>query len=220
MSPRTTAPVREDDGTRERILAAARTEFIENGLRGARMQEIADRAGSNKALLHYHFRDKESLYQSVLQSIVDTVRERILAVASSRLGDGTAEETIRGLVHAYMTVLREHPECVGMLMRELADGGRNIAPLLEALAPMARRIFGGVSEQMAARGAPPAVEPVQIMINLFSMVWGTFLLRPLYSRILPAAGILDTFDDAFLEARCRAIADTVILSTLPREGRP
>lgn len=214
MTPRPNTATGADDGTRERILAAARTEFIENGLRGARMQEIADRAGTNKALLHYHFRDKEGLYQTVLRSIVDMVKGRIVAVATSA-ADSTPEQSIRRLVHAYMTVLREHPECVGMMIRELSDGGRNIAPLLEALAPMAKRLFTGVTDQLAKNEAKPTVEPVHILINLFSMVWGTFLLRPLYSRILPAAGILENFDDAFLEARCRAIADTVILSTFP-----
>lgn len=214
MTPQARGAGREDDGTRERILAAARTEFIENGLRGARMQEIADRAGTNKALLHYHFRDKESLYQTVLGSIVETVKQSILAVVS-QAGENTPEQTIRKLVHAYMTVLREHPECVGMMVRELSDGSRNIAPLLEALAPMAKRLFGGVTAQLAKHGSKPAIEPVHILINLFSMVWGTFLLRPLYTRILPAAGIHDHFDDAFLEARCRAIADTVIRSTFP-----
>jgi len=57
------------------------------------MQEIADRAGTNKALLHYHFRDKESLYQTVLGSIVETVKQSILAVVS-QAGENTPEQTI------------------------------------------------------------------------------------------------------------------------------
>jgi AcrR family transcriptional regulator len=71
-----------DVNTREIILAAARKEFIENGLRGARMQEIADRAQINKALLHYHFRDKEGLYKAAVQSIVDEVIPNPTSAAS------------------------------------------------------------------------------------------------------------------------------------------
>ncbi|MCB9495365.1 MAG: TetR/AcrR family transcriptional regulator [Fibrobacteria bacterium] len=209
-------PGKDDDGTRDRILAAARKEFIENGLRGARMQEIADRAGANKALLHYHFRDKAGLYQAVLGSIVDLVKSSIEEVELPEPGPGSAETTIRRLVHAYMTVLRNHPECVGMFLRELSDGGQNLAPLVEAIAPMAKRLFLGVHQQIVENGSTPRVDPVHILMNLFSMVWGTFLLRPMYSRILPAAGIMDRFDDAFLEERCRAIAQTVILSTSSR----
>lgn len=202
-----------DDGTRERILAAARSEFIEHGLRGARMQQIADRAQANKALLHYHFRDKESLYQAVLLGIVETVRDRVVAVVQDSDETPDPEQTLRRLVHAYVGVLREHPEVVGMMMRELADGARNLLPLMEALGPLARKLFGGVMGQLSSQPGAPVIDPVHILINLLSMVWGTFLLKPLYSRILPAAGIALGAEDAFLDARCRAIADTVVLST-------
>lgn len=208
-----------DDGTRERILAAARTEFIEHGLRGARMQQIADRAQANKALLHYHFRDKEGLYQAVLLGIVETVRDRVVAVVHESDDAPDPEETLRRLVHAYVSVLREHPEVVGMMVRELADGAQNLPPLMEALGPLARKLFGGVMGQLATQPGAPGIEPVHILINLFSMVWGTFLLKPLYSRILPAAGIPLEVDDAFLDARCRAIADTVVFSTFRAVGR-
>jgi TetR/AcrR family transcriptional regulator len=209
----------QDDGTRERILAAARAEFIEHGLRGARMQQIADRASVNKALLHYHFRDKEGLYQAVLLDIVETVRDRVVAVVHESGETPDPEQTLRRLVHAYVGVLREHPEVVGMMVRELADGAHNLPPLMEALGPLARKLFGGVMGQLAAQPGVPAIEPVHILINLFSMVWGTFLLAPIYSRILPAAGIPLQVDDAFLDARCRAIADTVVFSTLRTGGR-
>jgi TetR/AcrR family transcriptional regulator len=47
------------------ILNAAREVFIERGMDGARMQEIADKAGINKALLHYYFRSKDKLFHAV-----------------------------------------------------------------------------------------------------------------------------------------------------------
>ena len=51
----------KDKGAEEKILAAARKIFTTKGMAGARMQDIADEAGINKALLHYYFRDKEKL---------------------------------------------------------------------------------------------------------------------------------------------------------------
>jgi len=50
-----------------RILDAAREVFVERGLDGARMQDIADKAGINKALLHYYFRNKEKLFELILK---------------------------------------------------------------------------------------------------------------------------------------------------------
>ena len=55
----------KDSTTEEKILEAAKEVFMKYGLYGARMQDIADTAGINKALLHYYFRSKEKLFDAV-----------------------------------------------------------------------------------------------------------------------------------------------------------
>ena len=53
------------DSTEDKILEAATNVFVSKGMEGARMQEIADKAGINKALLHYYFRSKEHLFEAI-----------------------------------------------------------------------------------------------------------------------------------------------------------
>ena len=55
--------------TEGKILVSAKKVFYQKGLKGARMQEIADDAGVNKAMLHYYFRSKEKLFDKVLPRI-------------------------------------------------------------------------------------------------------------------------------------------------------
>ena len=52
-------------GAEEKILSAARKIFTTKGMAGARMQDIANEAGINKALLHYYYRDKEKLFETI-----------------------------------------------------------------------------------------------------------------------------------------------------------
>lgn len=66
--------VRDPDQKRAKILAAARTEFAEHGLSGARVDKIVAEAGVNKQLLYYYFGDKDSLYSAVLESIYSDIR--------------------------------------------------------------------------------------------------------------------------------------------------
>jgi len=61
----------ENGDTAKRILDAAMEVFAEKGFRGATTREIAAKAGANIASLHYHFRDKESLYLKVLNRFID-----------------------------------------------------------------------------------------------------------------------------------------------------
>ena len=56
---------KKDETTEEKILAAARKVFTGRGMAGARMQDIADEAGINKAMLHYYFRDKDKLFEVI-----------------------------------------------------------------------------------------------------------------------------------------------------------
>ena len=58
---------KKDLNTEQKILLAAKKIFVEKGLEGARMQEIANEAGINKALLHYYFRSKDKLFEGVFR---------------------------------------------------------------------------------------------------------------------------------------------------------
>ena len=66
---------RNSERTRAEILAAARAEFCERGLGGARVDAIAERAGANKRLLYHYFGNKEDLYRAVLMEAYAEIRE-------------------------------------------------------------------------------------------------------------------------------------------------
>lgn len=61
---------KESGKTRSRILHAAKKEFAARGFNGARMGSIADIAGVNQALLHYHFAGKENIYKEVILKLI------------------------------------------------------------------------------------------------------------------------------------------------------
>src|SRR5260370_21528069 len=70
----------EPEKTRAAILKAALEEFAHEGPAGARTEEIARRAGVNKALLYYYFKDKEGLYGAVLEQVFSGLSARVMAV--------------------------------------------------------------------------------------------------------------------------------------------
>src|SRR6476659_8547276 len=92
--------------TKTRILDAADAVFVRRGIDGARMQEIADHAGVNKALLHYHFRSKADLARAVWLRIASSFVPGILQMMASDL---SLDEKIDRFVDAYHTRLTRHP---------------------------------------------------------------------------------------------------------------
>src|SRR5678815_2962940 len=94
-SPAGEERLRDADRSQSTILAAARDEFAECGLGGARVDRIAERAGLNKRLIYYYFEDKESLFQAVLEQAYRDIRTEEMKL---RLTDLEPVAAVRRLI--------------------------------------------------------------------------------------------------------------------------
>ena len=70
----------KDENTEEQILEAAKSVFQSKGMDGARMQEIADKAGINKAMLHYYYRSKQLLFEAVFNNAFSLLAPQLNAI--------------------------------------------------------------------------------------------------------------------------------------------
>src|ERR1700710_1354647 len=93
-SPAGEERLRDADRSQNTILAAARDEFAEHGLAGARVDRIAERAGLNKRLIYYYFGSKDELFLAVLENVYADIRE---AEKELRLLDMPPQEALRKL---------------------------------------------------------------------------------------------------------------------------
>lgn len=116
---------------RQRLLAAARSEFAREGRAGARTDRIARRAGVNKQLLHYYFSTKLGLYTAVLDQ---AGLEVAAAIAELPLAGLTAVERLRRLVRAQFDYLARHEELTRLLLK--AEGGEWFDAAIEPLASL------------------------------------------------------------------------------------
>jgi TetR/AcrR family transcriptional regulator len=123
---------RRTEEPRARILAAAAEVFAEKGFDGAGVDEIALRAGVNKAMLYYHVGDKAALYGAVASDFLVTMRT---AVSRSLEGLTDARDKVRAVQHALIHTFAGAPHYPRLMQREIADGGVHLPA--EALAGMA-----------------------------------------------------------------------------------
>ena len=66
--------VRDAEATKTRILEAAKREFAKNGLGGARVDVIAEKARANKRMIYHYFESKEGLFQTILENAYVDIR--------------------------------------------------------------------------------------------------------------------------------------------------
>ena len=96
----------DPDATRANIIEVATREFAENGLDGARVDEIAEKTRTSKRMIYYYFESKEGLYQAVLEHVYTDIRAR---EAGLRLDELPPEKALRKLVESTVDYDDAHP---------------------------------------------------------------------------------------------------------------
>lgn len=172
------------ESTENLILDAARKHFMEKGYAAARMQEIADTAGINKALLHYYFRSKEKLFQHILKETVDILEPRLAGALSK---EGTVLEKIEGIVESYISTMLEHPYMPMFVMTELSQKRENFIKLIKSRAQQGginfQTFFMQVMQEMQ-EGKIRKMNPIHLVLNVISMCIFPFIVRPIFSNVV------------------------------------
>ncbi len=152
---------------RDRILDAASSVFAEKGFAGARVDDIAARAGINKAMLYYHVGDKTALYSAVLLRNFERVR---VALDEALATGGSARSRLEAVITALTRMVQRHPDHPRMMLREIASGAASLEP--EVLAAMLEVV--GVVRALIAEGTAAgefrAIDPVLTHLTLVGAV--------------------------------------------------
>jgi len=162
---------RDADRSQQAILLAARDEFAQHGLGGARVDRIAERADVNKRLIYYYFKSKDELFLAVLEQAYAHIRE---AETRLHLRDMPPAQAIRRLTEFTWEYYLEHPEFLTLLNSENLHQGRHLAmssqaretnsPLIETLAEILER---GRAEGLFRGG----IDPVQLYVSIAGMAY-------------------------------------------------
>lgn len=168
------------DTTEAKILEAARNVFVTKGMEGARMQEIADKAGINKALLHYYFRSKERLFEAIFSEIIKFAFPEITRIVRS---DEPIVSKIEQIIDAYIGLLIKHPFIPGFIMKELNRDPSGLFKLVVKFGLNPQVIFDHIQLAMD-RGEIIRMSPRHLTANIISMCVFPFAARPILSFVM------------------------------------
>lgn len=194
-----------DKQTEERIFDAATDVFLDKGMDGARMQDIADRASINKALLHYYYRSKDKLFNAVFEKIAEKVFSKFAPVLNENL---TLEEKIRFFYREHITFLQKNPRLPAFILNEINRNPSRIRKILKNFD--INKIWFILEEQHRDELAKYNITPEQIpqlMTTIASISVFPFAARGIIEGFFEKLDI--KFDD-YLEERKEYAADFVI----------
>jgi TetR/AcrR family transcriptional regulator len=196
---------RKDKNTEQVILQTARKIFIQKGLAGARMQDIADQAGFNKALVHYYFTSKDKLFDLVFEQEMSNLFSNLVAILSSDL---PLFEKIENIVSLDIDRLTQFP---GLPIFVLNEMSRNPDVILKRIKKIpVQKVMDGFQKQINSeikKGTIKKITADQLFINIQSLCIFPFIARPMIKGLLQ-------FDDktylAMIEKRKTEVAQFII----------
>jgi len=166
----------KDENTENQILDAAENVFQRKGMDGARMQEIANEAGINKAMLHYYYRSKQLLFEAVFKKAFSLLAPELNKILND---DSSIEIKIRNFTQNYISFIIKHPYLPFFIIQELNRNPDFILKLKDGKGfPNLEKFKGQVTAEVE-NGTLKPIKGEQLFINILALNIFPFVATPL-----------------------------------------
>ena len=197
---------KKDDTTEQRILAAAKEIFLLKGLDGARMQDIADEAGINKAMLHYYFRSKDKLFETIFEEVATHFLPRITEIFES---DKSLFRKIEAFCEVYIDQVKQMPYLPFFVLYEANKQPEILVKKMFGAKKPPVQLFVKQVEEEIKKGIIKPIHPLQLFLNMLSMCIFPFMAKPMFEQ---AVGISKKQFDAMIDERKKLVPEFIIAS--------
>ena len=175
------AKTNKNQDTEGQILNAAENVFQKKGMDGARMQEIADEAGINKAMLHYYYRSKQLLFEAVFTNAFSLLAPQLNKILND---DSSIEDKVKNFTHNYISFISKHPYLPNFIIQELNRNPKFFEKIQQNAAfPTLEKFKNQVNEEVE-KGILKPINGEQLFINIISLNIFPFVATPLIKGFL------------------------------------
>ncbi|MBP9601470.1 MAG: TetR/AcrR family transcriptional regulator [Lutibacter sp.] len=167
--------------TEEKIFEAAFRVFQLKGFKGARMQEIADEAGINKAMLHYCFKNKELLFEAVFMNAFGKLAPQINEIFKSQ---DSIFEKIKKFTDSYISFVMNYPFLPQFIIQEMNNNPEFVTKFLKKEnRPDPTKLIHQIENEIKL-GILKPINPKQLLIDIFSMTVFPFAAQALLKGMI------------------------------------
>jgi AcrR family transcriptional regulator len=193
------------------IIDIATQEFVEKGLAGARIDEIADKASKRK--IYYYFGGKDELYRAVLERAYRRVRA---SESEVDVESGTALDALRRLIEHDVHYHSRHSELVRLVMNENIHRAEHLKQI-EGLRESNHKVID-ILARIIARGEAegsfrPGIDPIELHMNMTALAFYNVSNQFTFSHNFG----IDMTSPAAVDQRARQVAD-IILAWVSRQA--
>lgn len=194
--------------TEELILDAAMKVFTRKGFAAARTEEIAKEAGINRALLHYYYRDKQTMFNLIFETRFKEFFKGLFVIFES--DNLTLFDKIKRMVEHEINTLMKHPDLARFIITEIAQHPELLLEYGKKLGINPRLFIAAFEEQVSKEVNAGSIKPIegkQLLINIMSLCVYPFVAMPIINTMMQLGD--DTFD-AMMVQRKKEVHEFII----------
>jgi AcrR family transcriptional regulator len=173
-----------------RILEAATTVFTQKGLAGASMQDIADEARISRTSLHYYYRNKDKLFDTVFERVVDAFITQLIGIMNA---DTPLAEKLKRFVDGYLDFMLDNPGYVSFMVHDLNVTPERMVKLILSRDFDVEKLKGQIIAEMENNQCSE-FDVAQFWASLIGMSIMPFVFKPMVTKFF-----LDESEDRFRE---------------------
>ena len=196
--------LKKEQSTDKIILQSAREVFMKSGLQGARMQEIADKASINKAMLYYYYRSKEDLFKAVFIEEIYKVMPKISELLAIDL---PLFDKIRYFVENYIDIIKRNKHMPIFVLTEINQNPERIVSFARKKVMTYFHVLVKDVDKAYKEGLIINIEPQQLIVNMLALCLFPFAARPMVKGIF---GMDEDAFDEFIDRRKKEVPDFII----------
>ncbi|MES2565602.1 MAG: TetR/AcrR family transcriptional regulator [Bacteroidota bacterium] len=198
----------KEETTEYLIKQSAKRLFFAKGRLNAKMHEIADDAGLNRALLHYYYRNRDNLFQVVLKEAVDETFIRMFSILSEEI---VFEKKIEKAIHHIIDCLAQYPFIESFIISEInkEQDPQLTQPLINEGRTFLKKFLKEI-EQYIKVNKIPHISPIDFIVNMMALCAYPYSTKPIVQNIL---GLSEKEYNTFVEKRKKMIVALVLMKT-------
>lgn len=167
--------------TEQKIKEAARVIFQQKGFEGTKTRDIADKAGINLALLNYYFRSKKKLFDIIMMETMQTFFAGVISILENEAT--SIDEKLEEVVKHYLGLLTDYPNIGHFIMNSARNNPEAYIKRAGVLERAKGSFFFKQFSQAVMDGKVPPINPLHLLMNIFSLIIFPFLVKSLIVQV-------------------------------------
>ncbi|MBN2261984.1 MAG: TetR/AcrR family transcriptional regulator [Prolixibacteraceae bacterium] len=187
-----------DQNMEQLILETAERLFMDKGFALTSTTEIAREAGCNQALVHYYFRTKEKLFESIFER-----KAQLMLSAILKMDDPSQpfEERLRNLVENHFDIMVKNPKLPFLFLNELLTNPKRLEIMTQKFRTIPMTVMERFTDDLQKeidKGRIRDVTPISILLTVLSLNLTPFIIKPIFQQM---TNVSDELFDVMIEER-------------------